>query len=651
MTFHPLTAWILTYLLHSTLLVGVAWILLKAVQGPAARVWLLRGALLAPLVTTPMVGLLGTNQSLAWPIVPSEANSVGTNVGSVISLQGDPAETNLVKTSPAGAPLATQTTGATTGVATPASPTDSNLLGQVPWLAALLGMGLLLGALRFATREWRAQRSLRGRTPLRDASIVECAKDIAGNTGLADQLRLSVLSRASMPFALGSQEIVCPSNLKQRLDHPSMRALFAHEVAHLVRRDPLWLGVCRAVRSVLWMQPLNLWVLSQLETQTELAADDWAADRLVDPLPMARLLGEMGHWLVQGTEPAGSAAISSKPSQLVQRIERLLAARPVERRAGQAVGLATGLVLVGLLACAGPNVSEPQEEIQDGPPPEIADAAEEPSEPTTFAESPLVNDRSTVLIGKPEPRSSNIGAIAEWSQMIETFGSSYAPGTFVLPTEKGGMIHILPSGDWVGKRSAGMQTFESAKTHLAKLANSMNRAPLPGQANGSAFPTGTLQIRIADKTPYRYLARALQACSTKDVSIYKIELALMSAPDDFVDISLPVDGGLYEPKEELEEEVENGLEIAEDEAGSKPALKGEIKLKFRDDDSQGALISFTSHSADTTTLPDGQVNYTNTTHVQVDCGANIPASLLFQELHKAYKMGGTFSFLALWDLE
>ena len=548
-----MNTWILTYLLHSTLLAGTAWILLKAVRGPAARVWLLRGALLAPLVTTPMVGVLGTSQTIAWPV-----DSHMPAPGSVIALQ--PTEAAIEGLGIHG--TTEIPSGITAQAPLPNSPnTASETSSPFPWLSILLGLGLVIGMLRFGVREWKARRALRHRAPMQGPALWSCANEMTSDTRLAGKLQLSDLQGTSMPFALGGREIVCPSDLQMRLDPPSLRALFAHEIAHLVRRDPHWLGLCRMVRSVLWLQPLNAWTLGRLETQTELAADDWAAERLVDPLPMARLLGEMGQWVVQGSAPAGSAAVGSKPSQLVQRIERLLAARPTERRVAQTVGLATGLGVVGLLACAGPKVSNSQED----PPREIAEARggskAEPKGSLTRVESPPVNEDSPTLVGTPQPRPSSTEDLAERARMIDTFGANYAPDAFVLPTKTGGMIHILPNGDWVGKRSSGMQTLESAKEHLAKLSSSMPPTMVPSRTGKLSLSSCTLQIRVADKTPYRHLAKALQACATKDVSIYKIELALMSSPDEFIDISLPVDSEVIE--EEIEEEAEEEMDEVE----------------------------------------------------------------------------------------
>ncbi len=61
------------------------------------------------------------------------------------------------------------------------------------------------------------------------------------------------------PFACGLLRwtIVLPAGIEQRLSGSEMKALLAHEVAHLVRRDPWWLWLGEVLCTCLAFQPLN----------------------------------------------------------------------------------------------------------------------------------------------------------------------------------------------------------------------------------------------------------------------------------------------------------------------------------------------------------------------------------------------------------
>ena len=55
--------------------------------------------------------------------------------------------------------------------------------------------------------------------------------------------------------------------------------MLAHEVAHLVRRDPHWLVAARVIETVLFVQPLNRLARLRLQEVAEYLSDDWAMAR------------------------------------------------------------------------------------------------------------------------------------------------------------------------------------------------------------------------------------------------------------------------------------------------------------------------------------------------------------------------------------
>ena len=59
-----------------------------------------------------------------------------------------------------------------------------------------------------------------------------------------------------------------------------LRAVLAHELAHIVRRDYLWHTIGTIARAVHFYHPLAHWLLGRLTVSQEVAADQLAAQTL-----------------------------------------------------------------------------------------------------------------------------------------------------------------------------------------------------------------------------------------------------------------------------------------------------------------------------------------------------------------------------------
>ncbi|MCA9002643.1 MAG: M56 family metallopeptidase, partial [Planctomycetes bacterium] len=224
------------------------------------------------------------------------------------------------------------------------------------WVPALLVLIGAVGILRVLLREWVAWRMLAQREPVEDESLLEVLGGLAaGRTPIA-KVRLSVCPGIHSPMALGRREIVLPERALTELNTRQVEALLAHEMAHLVRRDPLWLGACRVAVTLAWFQPLLRLSLGRLKEETELAADDWAAQRVGDGLGLAQCLEQVGKWLTDAPCPTSAAAMAESNSSLVGRVERLLS-NPAKETRRSLLAISGALALgLGIFACAGPSI-------------------------------------------------------------------------------------------------------------------------------------------------------------------------------------------------------------------------------------------------------------------------------------------------------
>ena len=87
-----------------------------------------------------------------------------------------------------------------------------------------------------------------------------------------------------------------PETALTELDLEQQRSMLAHELAHLARRDPIWLALASLIERVLWIQPLNRLAVSRLHTLAECFCDDWALRRSVTPVALASALARVAEW-------------------------------------------------------------------------------------------------------------------------------------------------------------------------------------------------------------------------------------------------------------------------------------------------------------------------------------------------------------------
>lgn len=103
------------------------------------------------------------------------------------------------------------------------------------------------------------------------------------------------------------------------------REVFVHELAHLKRRDCLWLLLGNLVCAVLWFQPLLWWLARRIERAADDVCDDYALQLGSSRENYARRLVEIAEQFQPGwAEASAAAGIVSFRSSLGQRVARIL---------------------------------------------------------------------------------------------------------------------------------------------------------------------------------------------------------------------------------------------------------------------------------------------------------------------------------------
>jgi Zn-dependent protease with chaperone function len=279
---HTLTTWLLTYAAHGAMFTALAFVAERTRWGAVASrrdaFWKL--ALVGGVVTSTVFVAAGS--------APSGA---------------------AVRLSPQGA-------------IAPALDSDGGF-----WLAAAWVAITALLALR-AGHAWRLGiRHVGRRRVIRRGPALVLLREILGPA--ADRVTLSCSRTLRVPVAL-AREICVPVRALRELPHDELRALLAHEAAHVVRRDAAWLAIAAAVRALGWWQPLNLVAAARLRLAMELCCDERAAAEPHERAALARCLITVAEWSME--ECPGFAGMASRGSALRRRLETLLDDAPRRHR-------------------------------------------------------------------------------------------------------------------------------------------------------------------------------------------------------------------------------------------------------------------------------------------------------------------------------
>jgi len=282
---HVFTTWLLTYAAHSALFTALAAVAERTRWGapPSRRDALWKLALVGGILTSTLFVAAGSAPSGAAVRLPQDG---------VIAPVVEP--------------------GGWSGLA-------------MGWIAVTA-----LLALR-AARAWTlGVRSAGHRRVIRAGAARAHLDEILGPA--ADRVTLTCSRTLGVPLAF-AREICVPVRAFRELPSDELRALLAHEAAHVVRRDAAWLVIAAAVRTLGWWQPLNLFAAARLRLAMELCCDERAVAGPRQRAALARCLVRVAEWNVQDHGPA-LAAMVSRRSALRRRLDALLDDAPrYDRRA------------------------------------------------------------------------------------------------------------------------------------------------------------------------------------------------------------------------------------------------------------------------------------------------------------------------------
>jgi beta-lactamase regulating signal transducer with metallopeptidase domain len=499
-----LTAFAATYWLHSTLLLGATWLLLRAAKLDShfvrERIWKL--AAVAGFATAAVQLATGLGCSLSEPdstasepaaplvtrsvsegfspetsqskltaaearqhlktslqIVQESLNELGEGLPATLAeskSQDEPASRKAAatpKTDPASLTLVTYlpldedafSSPAATAVTRTAvvSPEAVSVLPTIlktettlqddRWLLKA-GRGLALGwfSLSLIFLAWH---SLRFRWQMRHVSEAapshrKLLDSICQSRGVRRRVRLLKSDRFEEPVAYGlfRPTILIPAQVEKRLNRDELAALLSHELAHLTRGDIAWLMIGRVLTTCFAFQPLNFLARRRWQEHAEFQCDDWAVDRNVDRLTLARSLTLVAEWRAGRKSCAGVVSAGGAQFHISNRVERLVAdAVPDHWRGGSrrfAVHLAA-LLTAGAVIAFGPQTGSAERENEKSdaaafePEADTTSVSEAAEENTEDAVAEISTEEMSALIREVEGLSEDVSQLLAELRTIE----------------------------------------------------------------------------------------------------------------------------------------------------------------------------------------------------------------------------------------
>jgi HEAT repeat protein/beta-lactamase regulating signal transducer with metallopeptidase domain len=347
-------AWLLTYAMHSTLLLGVTWMVTRrATMTPHAKDILWKVALIGGLLTAAAqqqwgvraYGAVALNDVASAPADRLDP-ALTTNTGD----DAKRAKSDALRDPKVGSGSLNVPAAATPAPAI-AIPSTWQSRVVVGWLALAA-----LFAVVYVSRRLILVGRLANRRAIVDGPLPAMLDALCRVVGHRARVRLTSVNSISSPVALGLNEICVPEAALTDLEPEQQRSLLAHELAHLARRDPLWLIGAALMERVFFFQPLNRVARKALQQNAEFLCDDWAATQAGSGLPLAHCLARVAEWIEVSPLGVPVAGMAEQRSLLVTRIARLIEGRRVTTATSRLAVAMGAVALLAVTTAAAPGV-------------------------------------------------------------------------------------------------------------------------------------------------------------------------------------------------------------------------------------------------------------------------------------------------------
>jgi len=320
-------------LLHSlwqaTVLAGLLWVALRLV--PAKRVNLRYSLTLAAMLAVVIVALvtfkvcemssaaaLVANGTSGAIVMHAENDYRETAAGGAAVSQppwdrgAAPAGNHVKDTVPAGA----------------YSPAAGKIDNSPIWATCLVIVwmaGAVLTLMRVALSLRGAAECRRLAQPVAGQGIEEVVQELRSKLGIGRAVAVAICGKVTSPAVIGIivPIILLPPAALTGVPVEQLRAILAHELAHVRRCDWLVNVLQMLVESLGFFNPAVWWISRQIRVEREASCDAVAAKVIGAPSNMARALVDWCHRVKDAPLTAALALAGEKHSTLSDRVRRL----------------------------------------------------------------------------------------------------------------------------------------------------------------------------------------------------------------------------------------------------------------------------------------------------------------------------------------
>jgi len=225
------------------------------------------------------------------------------------------------------------------------------------WAAGTFCMGLRFGLQCFA-----AQRLKFCGVSAPGEEWSQIFEQLKSDLGIGRAVRFLRSSVAEVPMVVGwiSPVVLVPVSAFTSLSSDQLRALLAHELAHIRRHDHLLNALQAVVEIVLFFHPVVWWISKQVRDEREYCCDDSSVKVTGDPKFLAEALTTLETLRIQ--QPGADPVLAATGGPLMKRIQRILGAELETRSSLPGWRVPAGLLIAGFLAFAGGAYAAPAQE-------------------------------------------------------------------------------------------------------------------------------------------------------------------------------------------------------------------------------------------------------------------------------------------------
>ena len=263
---------------------------------------------------------------LTWAVLDYEPRPARESIAGNVQSKQTAAPATHVESSNTGNP---------TGTETPETSSTSAVPAGVDWRAWMICLwlgGVVVMLMRLVYVSVEGNR-LRHQCEIADnEQLLALVEQLSKNIGIARRIRVAVSERISVPGVVGCiwPTLLLPVSMVSGVPTDDLRAILAHELAHIKRYDYL-VNFCQMViEAFLFFNPAVWWISKQIHIEREACCDQAGITAAGQAIRYAEILAGWAQRLKQANVTAAGPAIgfgkADDSGSLLERIRRIVIA-------------------------------------------------------------------------------------------------------------------------------------------------------------------------------------------------------------------------------------------------------------------------------------------------------------------------------------